>query len=131
MASTGKEGSTVETVGFGFGGNGKTSKGGGDVEGGGIVVRNDDGFIGDGELQGVQPLHKISCGFDGDDNELAVGGSPVEVEYVIDVPVGDAPFFFLWVGRCSASSSCRDGRTALAIEVEEVHPATSELGMWW
>ena len=36
----------------------------------------------------------------------------------------------LWIGRCSASNSLRDGRVARAIDVEDVQPATIEYGMW-
>ena len=36
----------------------------------------------------------------------------------------------LWIGRGSASNSLREGRVARATALEDVHPATIELGMW-
>ena len=37
--------------------------------------------------------------------------------------------FGLWVGRCSASTSKREGRVARAMEVDEVQPTIRECGM--
>ena len=87
LRSTGEEGAAVEPVGLVFGWDAEAGEGGGDAEGGYLLVRDDCGFDGDSKLEGKEPLGKGGGGFDGVDNELLAGRGPVKLKDVVNVSI--------------------------------------------